>query len=457
MLLSFNGYIREIIKDRLTLYSLIGTSWRVLFAPFSLFLVARNLSPEQQGFFFLFFSIAGMQQIIEAGFSHTIIQSISHAMEGVRFENHVLTGDSENLSRIREAMRLGFSWFLLVCIFCICVIYPSGLFIIGKDHWDSYDIWLIPWSIFIFVFSLNVLLYPVNLFFEGILKLDFIYRNRLVIRIFESVFFVIALYFGMGLYSVISFSLASLLINSIVLFFPNIKQFKEYIFKFPSKEYMKQTFKWQLKVSTVWCTGYFYWQLPAVILFSWFGPVLSGQYNMTITLINSIKNIGQVFLTTKAALIGYMRENGKFEEAYALYRKCSKSAYIIYFLGLFILLMVWFLLPDFVLWKRVLPMNQSLVLFFTQALSLVTVTQAVFARCCKDEPFFWLSMFTNFGFPVVLLIMIQLFPNTWSVILTFCIIHIIQFIWGCVRFRSLYGRGWILLDLHKNRRVSHQS
>lgn len=293
------------------------------------------------------------------------------------------------------------------------------------------------------IFSLNILLYPVNFFFEGILKLDLIYKNRLIIQIIGPILFIMALYLGMGLYSIVCFSLASLIINFFVLFIPNIKQFKEYVFKLPTKRYIREAAKWQLKVSSVWCTGYFYWNLPTVILFTWLGPIVSGQYSMTINMINSIKNIGLVFISTKVSIIGNLRASGKFDEAYKIYLKGSGLAYILFFVGGFTLLILWHLLPNVVVWERVMPLNQSVILFFTQALGMVTLNQALFARCCKDEPFFLLSMFTNLSFPIILFVAVQLFPNTWSIILTFCIIHLIQFIWGCIKFKSLYNHGWM--------------
>ncbi|RGN54466.1 hypothetical protein DXB60_21375 [Bacteroides fragilis] len=80
------------LQDKVIMYSMLGTVWRILFAPVSLYLISIKLTPELQGFYYLFFSIAGLQQIAEVGFSHTLIQGISYEMNKVWFNNKKIGG-----------------------------------------------------------------------------------------------------------------------------------------------------------------------------------------------------------------------------------------------------------------------------------------------------------------------------------------------------------------------------
>lgn len=74
-------YLKKIVRqEKAVVYSMLGTVWRIVFAPVSLYLISIKLSPELQGYYYLFFSIAGLQQIFEVGFSHTLVQGISHEM-----------------------------------------------------------------------------------------------------------------------------------------------------------------------------------------------------------------------------------------------------------------------------------------------------------------------------------------------------------------------------------------
>lgn len=429
----------DIIRDKPVFYSLVGTVWRVLFAPISLFLIALKLTPELQGFYYLFFSIAGMQQVMEAGFSHTLVQSISHEMGDVKLEKGILTGKQESILNIQEAMRMGFSWYFIVSIFCIIVVYPIGIFIIGHDNMDKFHVWFAPWTVFIICFSINLALYPVNFFFEGILHLEKIYKNRLLIQFITSLVFVFALLLNAGLFCIVVFSICSFAINFIFLFIPNIKQFKYYLFKLPSKKYVNTIFKWQLKVSLVWCSGYLYWQLPTVIVFMMLGPVLSGQYSMTSNVINSVVNIGQVFIRTKAALIGKLRATNLFSEAYRLYRKYTSISSFVILLGCFGLISAWFLIPNFKIWERMLPFEQVITLYLFCALNMITLNQAMFARCSKEEPFFAIAMVANFTLPIVVFASLSFWPCTWAIIFAISFVHLVEYIWGNIKFRNLFG------------------
>ena len=276
--------------------------------------------------------------------------------------------------------------------------------------------------------------------YEGVLHLEKIYKNRLIIQILTTIVFCTLLWAGAGLYVAIASAMVSLIINVSTLFIPNINEFKNFLFKLPSKEYIKKMYKWQLKVSLVWCSGYLYWQLPTIIIFSLLGPVLSGQYSMTANVINSIMNIGQVFIKTKAALLGKLRATNQFVEAYSLYKRCCKLSYTIIIMGGVGMIVFWFIYPSFKIWERMLPFAQLLVLFIFFTINMVTLNQAMFARCSKVEPFFYIAMFVNFAFPVVLLISLTMFPNTWSIVFSISIIHLIEYIWGCSLFKKYLAK-----------------
>lgn len=102
-------YLKKIVRqEKAVVYSMLGTVWRIVFAPVSLYLISIKLSPELQGYYYLFFSIAGLQQIFEVGFSHTLVQGISHEMGRVSFVEGKIIGDKEGIFKIEETLKLGF-------------------------------------------------------------------------------------------------------------------------------------------------------------------------------------------------------------------------------------------------------------------------------------------------------------------------------------------------------------
>lgn len=54
---------------------------------------------------------------------------------------------------------------------------------------------------------------------------------------------------------------------------------------------------------------------------------------MTVNIINSIMNIGQVFVRTKAAIIGELRNSNNILAAFRIYKRATIMSYITVFLG----------------------------------------------------------------------------------------------------------------------------
>ncbi len=409
-------------------------------APVSLTLVAMKFTEEMLGIYYVFFSIAGLQAIAEAGFSHTIIQSISHEMQDASFSNGALNGNNKNIHNIIQALRLGFTWYTLLGLICLFVVIPIGFIIIGNQAhlYDGLN-WELPWIIFMICFALNLVLYPVNFFFEGTLHLEKIYLIRLIIQIFSSIIFIALLFGGCGLYVAGVNAGVSLFVNFVFLFLPNKKLFIQQ-FKLPTKKYFKSIFKWQLKISTVWCSGYLYWQLPTIILFSFLGPIVSGQYGITVNIANAINNFGQVFVRTKSALIGKLRAENRFSQAFSIYRSNSNRSYLIVACGIICLLCIRFIIPEFIVWKKMMPFTPGFILIIAFAINLITLNQAMFARCSKEEPYFFMSLFINISFPIILLGFAYLMPNYWGIVLPFILVHTIELVWGSLIFKRLFNK-----------------
>jgi O-antigen/teichoic acid export membrane protein len=423
--------------EKAIVYSMLGTIWRILFAPISMFLISIKLTPEIQGYYYLFFSISGMQQIFEIGFSHTLVQGISHEMGKVSFFKGTLKGDNDGISKIEETLKLGFMWYLILGLCCVLIVYPAGILIMQTGENIHAQIWFYPWLIFILLFALNLMVYPVNFFIEGVQQIEKIYKIRFIGQILGGLIFASFLFFDLNLLSIIAMPLSSIIVNLFLLYMPLYPFFNKYIFRFPSKKFVQSILKWQLKVGFVWSSGYLYWQLPTVVIFKFLGPTLSGQYSMSANIINSIMNIGQIFVRTKAAIIGEMRASDKIIEAMKTYRNSIKMSYITVFAGFVCFFLLWFFVPEILFFKRMLPMGSMFIMSIIFIMTLNTLNQAMYARCSKDEPFFYLSMFVNFGFPIILFSFLFINSSITSVLISFFILHIVEIIWGNRIFKRI--------------------
>jgi O-antigen/teichoic acid export membrane protein len=424
-------------QEKAIIYSMLGTIWKILFAPISMFLISLKLTPELQGYYYLFFSIAGLQQIFEVGFSHTLVQGISHEMGKVSFFKGTLKGDDNSISKIGETLKLGFVWYFILGLCCVFIVCPAGILIMQNGETIYSQVWFYPWLIFILLFSINLMFYPINFFIEGVQQIEKIYKIRFIIQIIGGLFFALCLLLDLNLLSVVAMPLSSIIINLFLLYLPLNSFFNKYIFRFPSKKFVRSILKWQLKVGFVWSSGYLYWQLPTVVIFKFLGPTLSGQYSMSANIINSIMNIGQIFVRTKGAIIGELRASNKVTEAMKTYKNSTKMSYITVFAGFICFFLLWFFVPEIPFFERMLPIESTFILSVVFVMILNTLNQAMYARCSKDEPFFYLSIFINFGFPVILFSALFISSSIISVLISFFILHCVEIIWGNKIFRKI--------------------
>ena len=71
-------FMRRMGLDRAGLYASCGNIVSLLIGPLTTFLVAMRLSPDEQGFYYTFGSLAMLRTLAELGLGQAIIQFGSH-------------------------------------------------------------------------------------------------------------------------------------------------------------------------------------------------------------------------------------------------------------------------------------------------------------------------------------------------------------------------------------------
>ena len=137
-------YLKKIVRqEKAVVYSMLGTVWRIVFAPVSLYLISIKLSPELQGYYYLFFLYSWFAtNFLRSVFSHTLVQGISHEMGRVSFVEGKIIGDKEGIFKIEETLKLGFLWYSGLGVLCLLIICPVGILLMGGVNDDLSSYWL---------------------------------------------------------------------------------------------------------------------------------------------------------------------------------------------------------------------------------------------------------------------------------------------------------------------------
>lgn len=130
-----------------------------------------------------------------------------------------IIGDKEGIFKIEETLKLGFLWYSGLGVLCLLIICPVGILLMGGVNDDLSSYWLVPWIVFIVLFSINLFL-SYQFFVEGIQHIERIYRIRLIIQIIGNLSFVLFLYLDWKLFCAIAIPLFSIIINIVLLYIP---------------------------------------------------------------------------------------------------------------------------------------------------------------------------------------------------------------------------------------------
>ena len=138
----------KINKQRKDLLStLINQFWRLISGPITLLLITLFLSPEQQGYWYLFGSLSALSIFADLGFSNIILQFSAHEYAFLHFtEEGLLGGEKLYLQRLGSFFRFTFRWISTICAVVFPVIFIIGIVFFIRDR--VLDIYFFPWILY---------------------------------------------------------------------------------------------------------------------------------------------------------------------------------------------------------------------------------------------------------------------------------------------------------------------
>ena len=90
----------------LSLLSVCLSSIRVFLGPITLLVLAKNLSTEELGFYYAFFSLTAMAQLLEVGMSSVLKQYYSHSYAILRIGRQNVRRHHESAAQTHDGHRL---------------------------------------------------------------------------------------------------------------------------------------------------------------------------------------------------------------------------------------------------------------------------------------------------------------------------------------------------------------
>jgi hypothetical protein len=379
--------------DRAIGYTVLARGWAALAGLVSLVLIARTLSPAEQGYYYTFGSLVALQIVFELGFSVVILQLAAHEVAHLKIgPGGIISGPAGAHARLASIFRKVVKWYFVAAVLMACLLVPVGwhFFAATPDPHHSVS-WRFPWVAVVLASSVTFQIDPIFSFLEGCGFVARVARTRLAQSMLGGLLAWSILLLHHGLFAP-ALLIAGQAIAGIV-WIAGHRTMLQKLFRHPIGEgqidWGQEVWPFQWRIAVSYACGFFLFQLFNPILFHYWGPVEAGRMGMSLNISNAIASIAIAWINTKAAPFGTLIARREFHALDHLFFRSAAQTIAFCLLGS---LAVW--IGAYVLAQRHMPFAQRLLppLPFALLLLSMNVNQAVssmalYLRAHKQEKF----------------------------------------------------------------------
>lgn len=391
------NFIKRIIVsfgfDKAIGYSVLTRIIQALGGLISLFIIALTLDINEQGFYYTFGSIIGIQLFFELGVNSIIVQFVAHEKAHLKWDSKTrLIGNIQHLSRLSSVLQLCVKYFTILAFLLFATLQICGyIFFKTFNSQDFYVSWEYPWFLLVLSTTLLFIINPIIAFIEGLGKV----KEVAILRFYQQLLYlptvIIVLILGGKLWALGIASFLSFVFLLSAILFSKYRIMLLNIYNSISKwriNYMKEIFPFQWKIALSWISGYLIFQLFNPVLFATEGPKIAGQMGMTLVAINGISSISISWINTKVPLFAKLIAKKQFIELDNIFNKTTKQLSIINFILTLILICFIFLSGYFKLSivEKFLDISLIIILGIASFFNQFVFAWAAYLRSHKKEP-----------------------------------------------------------------------
>jgi hypothetical protein len=399
-------------------FTLLNQLWRLISGPVTMLLIPLFLSPEQQGYWYLFGSLSALSIFADLGFSNIILQFSAHEFAYLHFcDDGLLAGDETNLKKLGSFFRFVIKWISKICAVVFPVIYIIGIGFFIRD--DVLSVYLLPWTLYAVGSLINFFNNSILSFIEGLNKIELIQRIRLMIAIVNTAIVVVVLVSGGNIYALVF----GMLLSASTLFFFFLGKFRKLFMQLLDisrgfvYSWKKEIIPLFAKYIISFSSGYFTFQIYTPLMHYFHGPIYSGRVGITLALVMAIFNISNIWIYTITPKMNMLISLKSWKNLDKLFLKrlfLSVGTYCFLCIGLVVFLLffrsIW-IIPDII--SRFLPLGLVGILLFCYLLEVFVNAWALYLRGHKKEPFCVVSIICTIWVVAVTYIMGYYFSPMW--------------------------------------------
>jgi O-antigen/teichoic acid export membrane protein len=432
--------------DRAVGFTVLARFWGSAAGLVTVLLIARFLSPAEQGYYYTFGSLVAMQMIFELGFSFVILQLASHERARLSISaDYEITGDPIAHARLASVIQKSVRWYSVAAVLLAATLVPVGFhFFSTHQHAGPTVFWRLPWCFAALMAALNFQIDPFLSFLEGCGYVPEVARLRFMQSVTGSLLAWCALASHHGLFAP-SMMLFGMAFSALVWLARKHKLLLGLLRYHTGSDRIRWNeevwpFQWRIAVS--WFCGYFIFWLFNPVLFAYRGPVEAGQMGMTLSLVNAIQNIAVSWVSTKSAPFGTLIARKQYQQLDQTFFQALRQAFAVSLAGALTAWLgcIYLNFQHLRFAQRLLDPFSLGLLLILMITNVVIFSEAFYLRAHKQEVFF-----VNSIVGAVLVTACTLFfgrrYGAFGIAVSCCLGNVVSLVWATYKFRK-YRRLW---------------
>ena len=384
--------------DKAIAFTILARGWAALAGLITVTLIARLLTPGEQGYYYTFGSLIALQIVFELGFSFVILQMASHERAHLTITlDGSISGNEAAQSRLASVLQKTVKWYSAAAALLAAFLLASGTYFFSTHHHAGDQVlWRLPWCATALAATLTFQLDPILSFMEGCGFVTHIARLRLVQAAVGSALAWIALVSHHGL-----FAPAALIVGNASAAIYWIFGHRRLLFLLwrhdagtDRIQWMTEVWPFQWRIALSWLCGYFIFQIYNPLLFAFRGPIEAGQMGMSLNIGNALSSIAISWINTKAAPFGAMIARKEFNLLDRLFFRAVGQSVAVCLAGAVALwcIVLYLRSAHFPFALRVLEPFALAILLLNTILNIVVTAEALYLRAHKQEKFLFNSV-----------------------------------------------------------------
>lgn len=329
-----NFITQKLGVDKAIFYTILGRGLQISTALFTVFFITRYLSPDEQGYYYTFGSIVGIQVFFELGLTQIITQFVAHEASNLKWdENYNIIGEEKYKSRLASLLRFCAKWYSIFAVLIIIALLVAGIFFFNKFNESGEGIlWKLPWVLLVIGTAFNFLISPIIAFIEGLGKVKEMAQIRLVQQIIHPIVVWGGLVIGSKLFVSGADAVLRVLVVAIIIYKAPFFKILKGIWNTNIQEvisYKNEIFPVQWRIAVSWISGYFIFQLFNPVLFASEGAHVAGQMGMTMSALNAVQALTLAWINTKVPKLSGFIAQRRYKELDSLFGRTMKQMLLI--------------------------------------------------------------------------------------------------------------------------------